>query len=381
MGVKIRISHGKIFLDVYVPGHRKWESTGLSVSSDPRQQKEVMRLAEVLRSKREVQIVTGTYNLIDHIKNKQTLYSYAKEYAKKLGKGHALHYALKHLKNYPGGETIKLSEITTDWVENYKDYLVKDCEIKSSTASLYMTSLKQTLNKAVRENLILKNPAKNISPIKTIEPERVFLSDEQLEKLGKSQVPGKHGPEIKKAFIFSCYTGLRISDIKTLKWGEIHHSATETRLIKRLQKTKSVLDNPIPNASWELIDTKQDHDPDEFVFPSLASKITRFPAILAEWGERSKVGARISWHVARRTFALRMLDAGADIYTVSKLLVHKKVSTTQKYLRLSPKLSKAAVGNIKEIKISDSEDPPPDPTTHSLPYNDSETQTSPNPPD
>jgi site-specific recombinase XerD len=379
MGVNIRINKGKIFLDIYVTGHRHWESTGLSVSTDPRQQKEVMKLAEIIRSKRETQIVASKYDLTDPIACRKTLYLYMSEYAKTCSKKHPIHFALKHLEEYPGGTTIKIPEITSSWVDKYRTYLTKDRKLEASTASNYFNSLRQTLNKAVRENIIPKNPATGMH-IKQSEPHRIFLSEDELQVLGRTPALEKNTIEVKKAFIFSCYTGLRISDMRTLKWSHLNHTETETILTKRQQKTENNIENPIPVSAWNLINDGNEHPPQDYVFPHLASLKSEDSYTLQKWASQAKISKHISWHVARRTFAMRLLENGTDIYVISKLLGHTNITTTQKYLKMSIKLSKKAINSIGEIKISDSEEHPPSQPIHNQPNNDSETQTSPSPP-
>jgi site-specific recombinase XerD len=378
MGVKLRISHGKIFLDIYMAGRRKWESTGLSVSSVPQQQKEIMRLAEIIRSKRETQIVSEKYNILNLTSGKTTLYTYITKYAQTLSKNHPLRTSIKHLENYPGGKAVKITEITPAWVENYRTYLLQDCKLGKTAASNYFNCLRQTLNKAVRENIITRSPATAIKPIKRSDPDRIFLTEPELQKLGSTPPPKNHGTEIKRAFIFSCYTGLRISDIKTLKWKHIHHTDTETRLAKRQQKTDNHIYNPITEDAWKLLNY-QGEDPESPVFTHLGSVTSDCRNILTEWGTNAKLNKKVSWHVARRTFAMRLLETGTDLYTISKLLGHTDIKTTQAYLKVSLYLEKSAISNIREIKISDSETPQPSPSTHNQPPGDSETQNTPSP--
>jgi site-specific recombinase XerD len=354
MGVKIRISHGKIFLDIYNAGNRHWESTGLSVSSDPRQQKEVMSLAEIIRSKRETQLVSEKYNLTDPIASKKTLHSYYSEHIKKITKKTPLKSSLLHLEKYPGGTAIKLSEITHTWARNYLDYLSKDCNLEITTAATYFSHLKQILFKAVRDNIILKNPAALIRCPKKHGQNKVFFDDEELQLIGKTAMLCKNGAEIKKAFIFSCYTGLRISDIKTLKWKHITHTGTKTTLSKQQVKTRRNLDNPVPESAWKLIENEGPHDPEDYIFPYLSSIKSDCHDQLTKWGKKAGISKNLTWHVARRTFALSLLESGADIYTVSKMLGHTSIKTTLDYLKLSTKLSKTAVNNIPEIKLADS---------------------------
>jgi len=113
MGVKIRVNKGKLYLDVYANGQRRWESLGLTVPNDKQQAKEVMRLAEVCRSKREAQITSSEWRLIDPISGKQTLAEYIETMNK--GKGSTIAKALKFI-NANNRGNIALANITEKWL-------------------------------------------------------------------------------------------------------------------------------------------------------------------------------------------------------------------------------------------------------------------------
>ena len=113
MGVNIRINRGKIFLDIYHNGIRKWEFTGLKVSTDKQMQREVMNLAEVCRAKRELQIISGEWGLIDSISGKQTLNQYIETMSR--GSPGVITKALNFLKAHNRGN-IALSAITEKWL-------------------------------------------------------------------------------------------------------------------------------------------------------------------------------------------------------------------------------------------------------------------------
>jgi hypothetical protein len=80
MSVKIRKKRGKLYLDIYENGCRKWEALHLSLTDDKAHNKEAMRLAEICRAKRELQVVSGEWGLIDPVAGKQTLYSFIKKW-------------------------------------------------------------------------------------------------------------------------------------------------------------------------------------------------------------------------------------------------------------------------------------------------------------
>jgi integrase len=352
MGVKIRKNRGKIYLDIYLKGSRQWESTGLTITSDQKQNKEVMRLAEILRSKRETQLVAGEYNLLDPVKGKDTLYSYMEKTVETLTKRHPMRWTLIHLEKFPGGKIVKLSEITPAWVEKFKEYLLQSKDIGSTTAYNYLKAVKQALNKAVRENIIPKNPAILVQPIKKNEPDRVFLNREEITSISKTPETEPIKIEVKKAFLFSCLTGIRVSDIKTLKWENIDHTADRTQIIKRQKKTGTKIYNPIQNGAWKIIDDKIQHNPEDNVFPLMAASKDDNTRHLAALGEKTKLSKRITWHVARRTFAVITLENGGDLYAVSKLLGHSNINTTTAYLKLTATMTKRVLDSLPEIDVT-----------------------------
>lgn len=160
MGVKVREKRGKLYLDVYFNGRRTWESLGLTVPADPLQKKEVMKLADVLRSKRETQLVSGEWGLLDPIGGKKSLYTYALEIAESKNNGQNLLKALKHLEAFPGGAAIQLSQINERWFEGFQNYLLKDArggrgnKLAQITASHYAAELRFVLHRAVRDSII-----------------------------------------------------------------------------------------------------------------------------------------------------------------------------------------------------------------------------------
>ena len=104
--------------------------------------------------------------------------------------------------------------------------------------------------------------------------------------------------------------------------------------------------------AWGIIDDKQLHHHKEPVFSSLAKTKTNTNEYLKRWAEKAKIEKNIGWHTARHTFAVLSLESGAEIYTVSKLLGHKNVKTTQVYAKATDKMKREAVNALPEIKIS-----------------------------
>jgi integrase len=149
----------------------------------------------------------------------------------------------KILEKYPGGTNIQIGQINEKWLENFQCFLLNDCNLSKTTPSIYESVIRYALHKAVREKIIIDNPASRVKAIKKPESDRVFLSADEVKKLADIHVGGRLGSEIKKAFLFSCYTGLRISDLKTIIWGDIEHNPLQ--IIKKQKKTgRRVLHTP-----------------------------------------------------------------------------------------------------------------------------------------
>lgn len=151
---------------------------------------------------------------------------------------------------------------------------------------------------------------------------------------------------IKRAFLFSCLTGLRRSDILKLTWSEVNEQSGFTRIIFRQKKTKGQEYLDITAQAAELLGERG--KPTDRPFGTLpCTSSTNYE--IKTWLARAGITKRITFHCARHSFAVMMLDLGTDIYTVSKLLGHRELNTTQIYAHLLDKNKQAAVASIPTI--------------------------------
>jgi integrase len=176
------------------------------------------------------------------------------------------------------------------------------------------------LSKAVRDNIILKNPSLEVASIKAVSAKRVHLNPEEIEALARTPLAGELGAEMRRAFLFACFVGLRVSDIKQLKWGDIEMNPLQ--IIKRQKKTEEVVSIPLNESAWALINDGALHNYAECVFPLLGAQGELWNDIIGKWARAAGVEKHVTWHVARHTFAVQALESGAEIYTVSRLLGH-----------------------------------------------------------
>ena len=346
MSVKIRVSRGKLYLDLYWQGERRWENLHLTVPADKATAKETMRLADILRAKREQQLVAGEFGLQDIVAGKQGLVEYAAKLASTQDKKNPLPKSIHYLKEYAG--TITLGGITPTWLTGYRDFLLHQEALGEATASKYLSVLKTVIHQAIRDRLIIRDPCEGVKGIKVPEAMTQHLTFPEIERLAKTPMGGELGADIKKAFLFACFTGLRISDLRGLKWGNIERDPLALRKIQ--QKTKAIVKIPLAATAWTIIDDKKIHHADESVFPRLTTK-TNTNLYLVEWARKAGIEKQLGWHVARRSFGTLALQKGADLKTVSKLLGHTDLKHTDKYLKTDTGTMQRAIDALPTIDM------------------------------
>ena len=348
MGVKIRVNRGKLFLDIYEHGRRHWEGLGLTITKDKASNDEAWRLAELARNKREQQLMAEGWGFIDRLEAKRSLVSYAEEVAKRYGAKHPMTYSLGHLREFFGER--QLGEVSERTVEDYRAFLLHDGKLSKATASSYFAMLKMLLKRAVRDRILPHSPAQSIKTITIPESNKATLTGEELAKLAAVHLEGELGGEVRRAFLFACSTGLRVSDIRSLTWADIKREAREIR--KRQVKTNRVVMIPLNATAWELIDDGAIHNRQEPVFPHLAAAKNTNDRLI-QWGKRAGLDVAMGWHIARRTFATFALENGTDISVVSKLLGHSKIAQTLTYAKVGDKLKRRAVDGLPAIEIKE----------------------------
>jgi integrase len=307
-----------------------------------------MRLAEICKSKREAQILSGEWGMVDPVGGKQTLIEYMKGIAEGRGQNDFAHKAVKYLEEFPGGK-IAIGSVTEKWLEEFQEYLLKETKLSKKTIAHYSGAVRYALRKAARDRIIPRNPAVGVKGVSVPESDKVYLTAPEIQTLANVPIKGELGAEVRNAFLFGCYTGLRISDLKTLAWGDIQR---DPPLINKLQeKTGQKAFVPLHPIAWSIIADKELHHYKDPVFPALAKSKTNTNEYLKRWARRAGIEKNIGWHTARHTFAVLSLESGAEIFTLSKLLGHKSVKTTQVYAKATDKMKRQAVDALPAIEL------------------------------
>ena len=257
------------------------------------------------------------------------------------------------LKLYTGGKPLLFGSIDLNLIKDYKDYLInapqggsKTGTISANTASTYFSIFKAGLHQAFIDGYLTIDLAAKVKNIYYEESQREYLTLEELNQLAATPCDSEI---LKRAALFSALTGLRHSDIKQLKWRDIVKDKEHYQLHFTQQKTKGVEYMPISDQAYSLCGERGDAD--RLVFEGLQdpSWINR---PVKRWIEASGITKHITFHCFRHTYATLQLTNGTDIYTVSKMLGHKKVTTTQIYAKIVDAKKDAAADAI-QITLTD----------------------------
>jgi integrase len=357
-----RLKSNKIslYLDKYIDGRREYEYLNLYLKPESetrrltKDEKEENRknlaLAEAIRSKRHLELVNCEYGFRNNDKVKGSFLRYLEKVIEKRNTSESNYgnwsSMKKHLETYVVND-VTFKEITKEWLEGFKDHIATTTtstgrKLSQNSQLSYYGKLCAALKAAHEDGILQRNPVKEIEGVKPADTERSFLTYEELQAMAKAEC---EYPELKRAFIFSTLTGLRWSDIEKLMWVEVQHSKELGYFIRfRQKKTKGAETLPISEQAFQLLGERGHQE--EKVFRHL--KYSAWHNLkLQQWALRAGVSKHITFHSARHSFATLQLTFGTDIYTVSKMLGHKHLKTTQVYAKVIDQKKQEAASKIK----------------------------------
>lgn len=175
------------------------------------------------------------------------------------------------------------------------------------------------------------NPGEKVKHLPKKETQREFVTMPELQALAKADCDVK---DLKRAALFSALTGLRYSYIAKLTWSKVHSDASEHSLRFTQKKTEGVETLPMSESAYALLGERMAGS--EKVFPALAYSAWQ-NIKLQQWCLRAGISRNITFHAFRHTFATLQLSLGTDLYTISKMLGHRDISTTQIYAKVVDK--------------------------------------------
>ncbi len=332
-----------LYLDFYPPIRDSFtmrmtrrESLGIYIYAKPKNEmerefnQEMIMKGEVIRGLRVQSLINEEFGFLDVNKKKADFLAYFKTKAEKKDQKWMKVYL--HFYKFVNGKC-SFGDVTVELCNKFRDYLLnahhlkrKNQKISQNSAAGYFSTFRALLKIAYKEKFFRENLNDFLDSIETTDVKIEYLTLEEVKKL--VETPCKI-PVLKEASLFSCLTGLRISDILNLYWRDVVPASEGGYCMRiRTEKTETETTLPISDEALELCGERSDGK----VFKGLKRFMVFQP--LKNWVEDAGITKHITFHCFRHTYATLQIALGTDIYTVSKMLTHKNVSTTQIYADL-----------------------------------------------
>ncbi|MEJ4087397.1 site-specific integrase [Galbibacter orientalis] len=334
--------------------------TSPETAAEQRKNKEQLELAQQILAIRKAEVYQGKFKIQNNHKGKVSFLDFyeQKKEERYQTKGNYDNWdaAQKHLERYCP-KHMTFNEVDVEFIKGFKKYLDTVAVTKSqkklsqNTKHTYFNKFKACLNAAFDEGYLKENLIKKVKGFSMGESTREYLTYDELQRL--SQTLCKI-PLLKRAFIFSALTGIRWSDVNKLKWSEVRDEGMDDsgnptfRIVFQQKKTEGVEYLYISQQARDLLGERKDSK--QRVFKGLRYS-AHMNLQLLRWCMAAGITKHITFHSARHTNAVLLLENGADIYTVSKRLGHKEIRTTEIYAKIIDKKMKEAAYLVPNLNI------------------------------
>ena len=364
-----------VYLVFHSHGKRTYENLGLYIipertQADKAQNANTLLTVNTIKAQRIVELANDKAGIRqDKARGKMLLVDWLEHFkAIKLRNGQSksnavtINNLILHIKAYKG-DKIMMKQVDKAFCEGFITYLStcktigtlkpkkgehKPKPMAKATATLYFNAFVCALNSAVKAEIIDSNPVAKIDkdtkkPIRNQGSTRTYLSLNEIKALMAAKCPNE---ELKRAFFFACFCGLRISDIKKLTWAEIQQDGEQLIVNTTMKKTGKAIVLPISKEAAKWLPESEDKT--GLVFAQLPTQSTINDDVKV-WAKRAGITKDMVFHTSRHTFATTALTLGADLYTTSKLLGHQNLRTTQIYAEIVNKKKTDAVNLFNGI--------------------------------
>lgn len=350
---KIKVLRDYEYLNLYLIDNPK-------TTSEKQSNKETLELAKAIKSKREVEIKNGMFGFEMKKRTKVDFLDFVKnEIEKKKNQSIAVivfisfnNHLMEFVKQEFKDSSISGNEVTTEFCNGFKNYLLNTAKKKNgenlnkSSAKLYFSKFIYCIGRAKEEKIISSDLV--IDKKFDIGKNRIlkYLTFDELKKIAKTYC--KYDI-YKRAFLFSCLTGLRVSDIRNMKWAQLKYDSQAGWMYTFIQqKTDSVQYLPISDQA--IVYCGEVGQPNQKVFPNVCIS-SYHNNEKDKWMLRAGIDKKITFHSARHTFATLQLSFNTDLTTVSELLGHQNIKATQIYAKVIDESKRKAVNIIPDINL------------------------------
>ena len=336
-----------MYLDYYEHGERKTEFLRIYINpADEKSKnpilrnafKETIEKAKLIKLRVETRLINKEHDIPVKIDKSASFFAYFDKLASTRNQNWTS--VRKHLKDF-AGTNLTFGNIDEEFLSDFQAYLCS--QVKDVTACSYFGILTTCLNKAVKDKKLLTNPSSNVEKVRGKETPLKYLTKEQLQILEEKS---EGIPQwFKDAFFFSCYTGLRLSDVETLTWDNIRYTRNSKNnlvgtITKVQEKTGETVIITLTKQAEGILNRQIRTEGKIF---KLKGRTTTKRKI-ERW--RKNVGFYFSYHSSRHTFGTMLQTSGVDIHTTSKLMGHKRIEMTLRYARVIDKQRDLAIETL-----------------------------------
>ena len=363
---KLKNGRTSLYVNYSKNGKRRKESLGiiLEVPKDKairESNNEKLRIAKCIVLQRELSYLQSSYKtylpsvlqkenleenseVLFNINLLETFNEYIAQYSNKDIR--LVKAANAQLREYTHSDILLPVQVTSSFCLGFQKFL--NSKYKGNTPSHYFKKFKMFLGYCLEKSLIEINPASNIHTSQHNAITKNILTPEEISKLAYTACKS---PELKRAFLFACYSGLRWSDVVNLKMSDIDYkSRILTITQQKVSKSSScaVLHLYLCNSAVRLLNKNsqtQHGEENVFSLPSHAYALK----ILKDWISEAGIRKHITFHCARHTFVTLLISNGVDIKTVSSLAGHSTTRHTETYMHIIDKNKKKAIDSMPEL--------------------------------
>ena len=362
---KLANGNQSLYLDCYIEGKREYEFLKLYLvpetsATNKETNKETWKLANAIKAQKIVELQNNRHGFsMGSVRSKVNLIEYVEMLAErkreKAGgdkRGTCMSYiALTyHLKKY-GGEKTAFKQIDKSFCQGFLEYLKTAINgnngkrLSPNTQWGYMKKLETVINSAISDEITDSNPFKQIkseNKPKKLSTEVCYLTIEEVNTLINTPC---FYPRIKDGFLFACFSGLRFSDVKGLTWGKLQKDNSGNMFINYVQKKTTKQEYlPISKSAVKYLPERGEEKDIDSVFKFPSGGYVNLQ--LRQWAFTAGIKKTVTFHVARHTNATLLLSLEVPIETVSKILGHSDIKTTQIYAKVIDKSKRNAVDKL-----------------------------------
>ncbi len=353
------------YLDIYVDGKRQYEFLKLyhlpEINARVKEQnRATLAAVETIKSKRIIELTNNKAGLKNTSGRSKMLLSdwmqtfYEEQKRRGVRGVKLLGTVVRLVSTYIGKTKVRMGDIDKNFCVSFTRWLQSEYRtswgnpLSPKSMSDYIGYFSTALNAAVRADIIPENPFMSLTPterIKVPESKREFLTVDEIKTLIATECPRE---DVKRAYLFACYCGLRLSDVYALRWRDLSKDGEQWRASVVMKKTATPIFLPLSSQAMKWIPERGDATDDGKVFKGLIAE-PNINRVLAKWTKAAGITKKITYHTSRHTFATMMLTLGADLYTTSKLLGHSNVKTTQIYAKIADSKKVEAVNLVDKV--------------------------------